>query len=70
MEGMDIVGLIGSVGFPVVMCCMMWKYISTTLKEFREAVTANTMMLEKMIEKLDYIYDERIDKHEQEHTNI
>lgn len=30
--------LIGSVGFPIVCCFMLWKYINTTMKDFTKTM--------------------------------
>lgn len=44
---------ISSVGFPILACIYMWKYISTSLKDFTETIHENTRMIEKLIDKLD-----------------
>ena len=38
-----IVSLIGSLGFPIVCCVFLWKYINETMKEFTK--TMNILML-------------------------
>ena len=48
-----IVSLIGSLGFPIVCCFFLWKYINETMKEFTKTMSENTMMLAKLCEKLD-----------------
>lgn len=48
-----IVSMIGSVGFPIVCCLFMWKYINETMKEFTKTMTENTKMLTRMCDKLD-----------------
>lgn len=47
-----IVSLVSSVGFPILCCVYMWKYINDTLKDFTETMNKNTLMLEKMYERL------------------
>ena len=48
-----IVSLIGSLGFPIVCCFFLWKYINETMKEFTKTMNENTMMLAKLCDKLD-----------------
>lgn len=48
-----IVNLVGSLGFPIVCCVFMAKYINTTMKEFTSTMNENTKMLTRMCEKLD-----------------
>ena len=48
-----IVSLIGSLGFPIVCCFFLWKYINNTMKEFTAAMSDNTRMLNKICDKLD-----------------
>ena len=45
--------MIGSLGFPVVCCWFMWKYINTTMKDFTNTMTENTKMLNKICDRLD-----------------
>lgn len=53
MELEGIVSVISSIGFPIVACIFMWRYINTTLKEFTLNMTKNTLMLEKIYERLE-----------------
>ena len=53
MDTTAIVSLISSVGFPIVACIFMWKYINTTMKEFTQTMNENTQMLTKIYERLD-----------------
>lgn len=56
MEDMNtIVSLISTVGFPIVCVVFLWNYVNTTLKEFTETMKENTMMLQKLYEKIDYL---------------
>ena len=48
-----ITTMIGSLGFPIVCCYFMWKYINTTMKEFTETMVENTKMLNKICDRLD-----------------
>lgn len=40
MEVQEIVSLIGTLGFPIVVCGVMFKYINTTHKELVQAINA------------------------------
>lgn len=53
MEMETIVSLISSVGFPIVCCFFMWRYINTTLKDFTNTMNENTKMIAKLCEKLE-----------------
>ena len=57
-----ITTLIGSLGFPIVACVFLWKFISTTLQEFTKAMNNNTKMLEKVSDSIDKIAKERGDQ--------
>ena len=48
-----LVSLIGSLGFPIVCCFFLWKYINETMKEFTKTMTENTLMIQKLVDKLD-----------------
>ena len=49
----EITALISGIGFPIVCCIFMWKYISGTMKEFMETVKENTKVTQKLCDKLD-----------------
>ncbi len=53
------VSLIGSLGFPIVCCVFMWKYINTTMKDFTKTIEENTKMLNKLCDRLDVYKYER-----------
>lgn len=53
MEIETAVSLVSSVGFPIVCCFFMWKYINTTLKDFTNTMNENTKMIAKLCEKLE-----------------
>lgn len=53
MELETMVSLVSSVGFPVVACAFMWKYINTTVKELTSTLNENTKMIAKLCEKLE-----------------
>ena len=47
--------LIGSIGFPIVSCIFLWRYINETMKSFTETMNENTKMLTKLCEKFDNV---------------
>ena len=49
----EIVTLISTIGFPIVCCIFMWKYISNTMKEFMKTIEENTRVTQKLCDKLD-----------------
>lgn len=48
-----VVSLISSVGFPIVCVIFLWRYVNSTMKEFTSTMHENTMMLQKVYDKLD-----------------
>jgi hypothetical protein len=58
MEDMNtLVSLISTVGFPIVCVVFLWNYVNTTMKEFTKTMQENTLMLQKLYEKLDGDHD-------------
>lgn len=53
MDTNTVVSLISSVGFPIVCCFFMWRYINTTLKDFTATMAENTKMISKLCDKLE-----------------
>lgn len=49
----SVATMVSSVGFPVVCCIILWKYINTTLKGFIKTIEENTKVLTKLCEKLE-----------------
>ena len=47
--------LVGTIGFPIVSCIFLWKYINETMKSFTETMNENTKMLTKLCEKFDNV---------------
>ena len=48
-----ITTIVGALGFPIVACVFMWRFIDSTLREFRETMAENTKMLGRICDKLD-----------------
>lgn len=48
----DIITLISSVGFPIVAAGALFWYMNKTQKENTEAIHNNTLVMQKLIDKL------------------
>ena len=53
MGARDVSTLIGSFGFPIVMCLLMAWYINSTMKELTKAINALNRTSKAMLTKLD-----------------
>ena len=53
MELETIVSLIGSLGFPIVACVYLAHFNNKTLNELKDTLNSNTVVLEKLLTKLD-----------------
>ena len=53
-----LISAIGSVGFPILACCYMWKFINTAMSNFTKTIESNTKMLEQIYKKLGGDIDE------------
>lgn len=53
----QISSMIGTLGFPIVCCFFLWKFINTTLKDFTQSLNANTDLLKRICVKLDMLDD-------------
>ena len=45
----DFSTIIGTLGFPIASCCFLAWYMSTTLKEFRTTIEANSKLIQELI---------------------
>lgn len=52
MSADQAINYLSSVGFPIVACWFMWKFINTTLSEFSTMLRDNTLAITKLCEKL------------------
>lgn len=52
MEIETFSSVIGSVGFPIVVCWFMWRYINTVMREFNATIEANTRILKQIFKIL------------------
>lgn len=50
MSNADLISMIGSVGFPIVMCLLMFYFCNTSVKKLTETV-------DKLNDKLDHLID-------------
>lgn len=63
MDYSSIAQTIVQVGFSIVMCLLMWKYISEDTKATREVITEVKVTLQELIDKLDnHLEGDRHDK--------
>lgn len=60
MDVNNLTAIVGTLGFPVVMCLMFFKYIKQMteqhkqeVKELSEAVNNNTLVMQQLIDKLE-----------------
>ena len=49
----QITSIIGTLGFPIVCCYFLWRYINETMKEFTKSLNEQVSVLNKMCEKMD-----------------
>lgn len=49
----NIVQLISTVGFPIVCCVALGYFIVNELKELRTAINNNTLVIQKLLDKLN-----------------
>ena len=52
MSADQAVNYLSSVGFPIIACYFMWKFINTTLADFSKMLRDNTLALQKLCDKL------------------
>ena len=69
MSVVDITNLISSVGFPIIMCIVLFKYMESNddkreieAKELRDAINKNTVVLTELIAKIDSAVSQLIGK--------
>lgn len=49
----DLITLVGSLGFPIVSCIFLWRFINDTMATFTDVIRDNTAMLSKICDRLD-----------------
>ena len=52
MDLNTIVNIVGSVGFPIVCCIVMFKIYREDLSKMRESIDNNTKVIQSLIDKL------------------
>lgn len=62
MEITEVTNLISTVGFPIIMCLIMFRYMENNddkreaeSKELRDAINNNTQVMVRLIEKIDHL---------------
>lgn len=63
MDFSTVIQLIRELGFPIVCCWLLWKNNTDTMKEVSASLNKNTVVLEKILTKLD-IHDVEGVQHE------
>ena len=48
-----VASYIGTLGFPIVCCGVLFYFVNSTLKELRDIISKNTVAITTLIEKLD-----------------
>ena len=66
MSAETAVSLVSSVGFPIVCCYFMWKYINTTLADFTKMMEKNNESTARLCDKIDLIISAMIKGDENE----
>lgn len=60
MDYKQLIDIISTVGFPIVCCYFMWRYINTTLKEFSDMMAKNNETIGRLCDKIDIIINNHI----------
>lgn len=62
MEITELTNLISTVGFPIIMCIIMFRYMEKNddkreaeSKELRDAINNNTQVMVRLIDKIDHL---------------
>ena len=55
MDMETLMSLVGSLGFPIVACIFMWKYINSTLADFTKMMEENNRTTALLCDKIDLI---------------
>lgn len=53
MSVAEVSQMVTSVGFPIVCCIFMWKYLTTTMRDITSTMVKNTEVLTRLVEKLE-----------------
>lgn len=51
----SLITAISTVGFPIVMCGALFWYIQVKIDKMTEALNANTLVITKLLERLDSV---------------
>jgi hypothetical protein len=58
MDVTAIINVISTVGFPIVACVFMWRFVTNTLTKFTATMSEMTTVLTKLCDKIDLQIDE------------
>lgn len=56
MDMASVVQMISSVGFPIVMCIILFNYVKETQQELTKAVNSLTTMVEELRDEIERMY--------------
>lgn len=51
----EIINLIGSIGFPIVACLLLWKQQEKTMTFFIETISKQTQLIESIDKRLEIL---------------
>lgn len=60
MDYKQLIDIVSTVGFPIVCCYFMWRYINTTLKEFSDMMAKNNETIGRLCDKIDIIINKNL----------
>ena len=53
MDLNEITSIIGTVGFPIAMCLLLWKTHREEMTKMSEAIDNNTLVIQRLVDLLD-----------------
>lgn len=62
MNSETVVNIISTVGFPIVCCIFLWKYINTIMEDYRKMMSENNAVISSLCDKIDLILNNFINE--------
>lgn len=53
MDISEVTSFIGTVGFPIAMCLLLWKTHTKEMEEVSKAIDNNTLVIQRLVDLLD-----------------
>lgn len=66
MTGAEMSQAVLSVGFPTACCIILWRYVTTTMKEITDTMVKNTRVLDSILERLQRLEELELKELERE----